>query len=80
LDERVRDRNRALLASVALIPMTKGVFFLSIGSILDSDEDDSPAKGGGDVGAGDRLESGAAMLPNVTVSFLCLSSSGVAAM
>lgn len=79
MDERVRDRNRALLASVALIPMTKGVCFLSIGSILDSN-DDSPVGGGGDVGAGDRLESGPAMLPNVTVSFLCLSSSGVAAM
>ena len=71
LEERVRDRNRALLASVALIPMKNGVVFRSTGS------DD--VGGGGVVGTGDRLESGAAMLPNVTDSFLFLSSRDIVA-
>jgi hypothetical protein len=72
LEERVRDRNRALLASVALIPMKNGVVFCSmcVGS---------SAGGGGVVGTGDRVESGAAMLPNVTDSFLFLSSRDIAA-
>lgn len=79
LDERVRDRNRALLASVALIPMKKGVVFRSMSSIWGSNDAGSSMGGGGDVGTGDRLESGAAMLPKVTDSLLFLSSSGAAA-